>query len=189
MKNIKKANWLKIIIGVVIIIAVGYVGYRYFNQSNQAEIKNEIQASGATKAVSFSQGISFTLPADHKVNFFSGSSSLIIPKAVTEYDLKNYQETLDQGIIIVQTITAFNENNEVFEQYINSRFKSNDKISVEVKFTDLNKKRLATVNLDHLDDDFQEIIKVLNLAHPVLLAASKSSDKIDEIINSVENIQ
>lgn len=180
---------------VIVIVIIAFVGYYFFQNRNQKSSsnsrKNEIAVNENqnVEAIVFTRNITFEVPNNSVINMDSSPNSVIIlDKSVSQYNPGDYQDLLAKKAIIIQSFPPLNKNKEIFQNYINERYKATDKITPSIKFATANNGEKAMIKIAHQDDNLDEYVEVINLDSPVIIASSEKTKELTKIASTIKNI-
>src|SRR3989339_208747 len=183
---------LKVIIPLIVVVVIGGAAYYFYSNKNKnATQQNSISTNNnkGVVAVVFNRNITFEAPSNITINVDSSPNSVIVlDKSITEYNPSSYQELLEKGAIIIQNFPPLNKNKQIFNNFISQKYKSTDKTTSNIDFTQVNGFEAATISVDHLKDNYKEYVVVVNLESPVIVVAAKKNAGFDKIVSTIKNI-
>lgn len=183
---------LKILIPLIVVVVIAGVGYYLYSKKNEDTKKQNaitVENSKGVIAVVFNRNVTFEAPNNITINVDSSPNSVIIlDKSITQYNPSSYQELLEKGAIIIQNFPPLNNNKQVFKNFISQKYKSTDQTTSKIEFTQINGFEAATINVDHLKDNYKEYVVIINLESPVIVVAAKKNAGFDKIVSTIDNI-
>ena len=183
---------LKVIIPLIVVVVIGGAAYYFYSNKNKDVTQQNSISKNNNKgvvAVVFNRNITFEAPSNITINVDSSPNSVIVlDKSITEYNPSSYQELLEKGAIIIQNFPPLNKNKQIFNNFISQKYKSTDKTTSNIDFTQVNGFEAATISVDHLKDNYKEYVVVVNLESPVIVVAAKKNAGFDKIVSTIKNI-
>ena len=183
---------LKVIIPLIVVVVIGGAAYYFYSNKNKDVTQQNSISKNNNKgvvAVVFNRNITFEAPSNITINVDSSPNSVIVlDKSITEYNPSSYQELLEKGAIIIQNFPPLNKNKQIFNNFISQKYKSTDKTTSNIDFSQVNGFEAATISVDHLKDNYKEYVVVINLESPVIVVAAKKNAGFDKIVSTIKNI-
>ncbi|KKQ90644.1 MAG: hypothetical protein UT11_C0001G0009 [Berkelbacteria bacterium GW2011_GWA2_38_9] len=183
---------LKVIIPLIVVVVIGGAAYYFYSNKNKDVTQQNSISTNNNKgvvAVVFNRNITFEAPSNITINVDSSPNSVIVlDKSITEYNPSSYQELLEKGAIIIQNFPPLNKNKQIFNNFISQKYKSTDKTTSNIDFSQVNGFEAATISVDHLKDNYKEYVVVVNLESPVIVVAAKKNAGFDKIVSTIKNI-
>lgn len=183
---------LKMLVPLIVVVVIAGVAYYLYSKKNEDTKKQNsitVENSKGVVAVIFNRNVTFEAPNNITINIDSSPNSVIIlDKDITKYNPSSYQELLEKGAIIIQNFPPLNSNKQIFNNFISQKYKSTDKTTSDIAFTQINGFEAATINVDHLKDNYKEYVVIINLESPVIVVAAKKNAGFDKIVSTIKNI-
>ena len=183
---------LKVIIPLIVVVVIGGAAYYFYSNKNKDVTQQNSISTNNNKgvvAVVFNRNITFEAPSNITINVDSSPNSVIVlDKSITQYNPSSYQELLEKGAIIIQNFPPLNKNKQIFNNFISQKYKSTDKTTSNIDFSQVNGFEAATISVDHLKDNYKEYVVVVNLESPVIVVAAKKNAGFDKIVSTIKNI-
>ena len=189
MNKVFNLKMLIPLITVIVIVGAAYYFYSKKNEDVKKQNSISIENSKGVVAVVFNRNIIFEAPNNITINVDSSPNSVIIlDKSITQYNPSSYQELLEKGAIIIQNFPALNKNKQIFNNFVSQKYKSTDKTTSSIEFTQINGFEAATIDVDHIKDNYKEHVVIINMESPVIVVAAKKNAGFDKIVSTIKNI-
>ncbi len=182
--NFIKTN-LKYILPTVGILIIIVVGIFYFVKTD----KSHNTTDNKTVFINFANNYQFEIPENFGVSVdrHQGETTILMNKDIEYYNPNVYIEILNKNGIVIQSFPTFNKNDEFFEKYVKEKYQSSV-ADVDINFEQVKGNKVALVNIYNKTTQVTEFIKIVNLVHPVIIAASGTSEALSAVVGSIKNI-